>query len=70
MVKCTLNTHILIYQVSVMGWCWLSNWCPVVLGLNAVHSAEAPCNSCINTMLLELVELFQTHSVSSPLCSG
>lgn len=25
MVKCTLNTHILIYQVSVMRWCWLSN---------------------------------------------
>lgn len=24
-VKCTLNTHILIYQVSVMRWCWLSN---------------------------------------------
>lgn len=24
-VKCTLNTHILMYQVSVMRWCWLSN---------------------------------------------
>lgn len=25
MVKCTPNTHILMYQVTVMRWCWLSN---------------------------------------------
>lgn len=25
MVKCPVNTHILIYQVSVTRWCWLSN---------------------------------------------